>query len=60
MLKQAAICFSGSRVHPKFPINRKEVIKMADKKNNCGCGCIPLKEIKNKATKEKKKTKKTK
>ena len=33
---------------------------MADKKNDCGCGCIPLKEIKNKATKEKKKAKKAK
>ena len=33
---------------------------MADKKNDCGCGCMDLKEIKTKATKEKKQAKKSK
>jgi hypothetical protein len=33
---------------------------MAEKKSNCGCGCIPLKKISEKAPKEKKKTKKSK
>ena len=35
-------------------LNRKEVIKMADKKSRCGCGGIPLKQNSTKTTKEKK------
>ncbi|KKK90502.1 hypothetical protein LCGC14_2722350 [marine sediment metagenome] len=31
---------------------------MAEKKNPCGCGCVPLKQNDNKATKEKKEGKK--
>jgi hypothetical protein len=38
----------------------KEVIKMAGKKNSCGCGCIPLKQISAKVKKEKKKAEKSK
>jgi len=30
---------------------------MADKKNSCGCGCIPLKQNGTKAAKDEKKTK---
>jgi len=33
---------------------------MAEKKNNCGCGCIPLKQSSEKAAKDKKKDKKSK
>ena len=40
--------------------HRKEVMKMADKKNSCGCGCIPLKQNSTKAAKEKKEAKKSK
>jgi hypothetical protein len=31
--------------------HRKEVRKMADKKNSCGCGCIPLPPKKGKKSK---------
>ncbi len=31
---------------------------MADKKNSCGCGCIPLKQNNIKVTKDKKKDQK--
>jgi len=41
-------------------LNKKEVIKMAEKKNDCGCGCIPLKQTSEKPAKGKKKTKKSK
>jgi len=41
-------------------LNKKEVIKMAEKKNNCGCGCISLKQTSEKAGKGKKKAKKSK
>jgi hypothetical protein len=61
MLKQIdGYPFFNRRASPWIAIQRKEVTKMADKKNNCGCGCIPLKEIRNKPTKEKKKVKKAK
>jgi len=33
---------------------------MASKKNDCGCGCIALKQIGEKPAKDKKKTKKAK
>jgi len=33
---------------------------MAEKKNDCGCGCIPLKQINEKPPKDKKKVKKSK
>ena len=33
---------------------------MAEKKNGCDCGCIPLKQISEKQAKGKKKTKKSK
>jgi hypothetical protein len=33
---------------------------MTEKKNGCGCGCIPLKQASNKPDKGKKKTKKSK
>ncbi len=39
---------------------RKEVMKMTDKKENCGCGCIPLKQKAKRATKEPKEVKKSK
>jgi hypothetical protein len=39
-------------------LNRKEVVNMADKKNSCGCGCIPL-EKSEKAAKKDKNTKKS-
>jgi len=35
-------------------------MKMAEKKNDCGCGCIPLKKDSEKPAKDKKKTKKSK
>jgi hypothetical protein len=35
-------------------------MKMADKKNSCGCGCIPIKKNSTKAAKEKKEDKKSK
>jgi len=43
-------------------LNGKEVIKMAEKKNDCGCGCIPVKQIKitEMPAKDKKKTKQSK
>jgi len=37
--------------------HRKEVIKMVDKKENCGCGCTQLKEKSTNAPKDKKKGK---
>jgi hypothetical protein len=61
MLKQRINAWdSSSRANSDTAIKRKEVTKMADKKSDCGCGCIPLKEIKNKPTKEKKNPKKAK
>jgi len=36
------------------------VIKMAEKKNVCGCGCIPLKQASEKPAKDKKDAKKSK
>jgi len=36
------------------------VIIMAEKKNNCGCGCIPLKQNNEKPAKDKKNAKKSK
>ena len=33
---------------------------MAEKKTDCGCGCIPLKQISEKPAKDKKDVKKTK
>lgn len=33
---------------------------MAEKKNDCDCGCIPLKQINEKPAKDKKKVKKSK
>ena len=33
---------------------------MAEKKNDCGCGCVPLKKDTEKSTKNKKKAKKSK
>jgi len=36
------------------------VIKMAEKKNSCGCGCVPLKQVSVKVTKEEKKAEKSK
>jgi hypothetical protein len=33
-------------------------MKMADKKTDCGCGCVPLKQNSPKATKDEKKPKK--
>jgi hypothetical protein len=33
---------------------------MAEKKNNCGCGCIPLKQASEKPTKDKQDVKKSK
>jgi hypothetical protein len=36
------------------------VNKMAEKKNGCGCGCIPLKQTSGKPAKDEKKTKKSK
>jgi hypothetical protein len=33
---------------------------MAEKKNNCGCGCIPLKQNSEKPAKDKKEAKKSK
>jgi hypothetical protein len=35
-------------------VHRKEVKKMADKKENCGCGCIPVKQRGKKAAKDRK------
>ncbi len=40
-------------------LNRKVVIKVAEKKNDCGCGCIPRKQKSVKAAKGKKKAKKS-
>ena len=40
--------------------DRKEVIKMADRKNICGCGCILLKQNSAKTTKDGKTAKKSK
>ena len=40
--------------------NKKEVIQMAEKKNVCGCGCIPVKQASEKAAKDKKNVKKSK
>jgi len=40
--------------------NKKEVIKMAEKKNVCGCGCIPVKQASEKAAQDKKNVKKSK
>jgi len=40
--------------------HRKEVMKMADKKNSCGCGCIPWKKSTTKVTKDEKKAEKSK
>jgi len=42
------------------PMLRKEVMKMAEKKSDCGCGCIPLKGKSTKATTDKDKPKKPK
>jgi len=39
---------------------RKEVIRMADKKSSCGCGCISQKPKQQKVAKEQKKAKKSK
>ena len=33
---------------------------MAEKKNDCGCGCVPSKQISEKPAKDKKETKKSK
>ena len=33
---------------------------MAEKKNDCGCGCIPLKQVSEKPAKDKKDVKKSK
>jgi len=41
-------------------LNKKEVIKMAEKKKDCGCGCIPLKQNVEMPAKDKKKAKKSK
>ncbi len=42
-------------------LQREEVMKMADKKSTCGCGCIPpMKQNSTKATKDKKKAKESK
>jgi hypothetical protein len=61
MLKQTdGLPYFNRRGNPQIAIQRKEVTKMADKKNNCGCGCIPLKEVQPKAPKGKKKVKKAK
>jgi len=40
--------------------NKKGVIKMAEKKNACGCGCIPVKQASEKAAKDKKNAQKSK
>jgi hypothetical protein len=40
--------------------NKKEVIKMTEKKNVCGCGCIPVKQASKKAAKDKKSDQKSK
>ena len=49
--------FSDGKSNPDVGIHRKGVIKMADKKNPCGCGCIPLKQNSTKVTKDEKKAK---
>jgi hypothetical protein len=41
-------------------LNREEVMRMAEKKNGCGCGCIPLKQPIEKPAKGKKEIKKSK
>jgi len=41
-------------------LTEKGVIKMAEKKNVCGCGCIPLKKAGEKPAKDKKDAKKSK
>jgi hypothetical protein len=40
--------------------NKKGVIKMAEKKNVCGCGCIPVKQASEKAANDKKSDQKSK
>ncbi len=40
--------------------DRKEVMKMTDKKATCGCGCVPLNPKDAKATKDDKKVKESK
>jgi hypothetical protein len=44
----------------KESISGKEVMRMADKKGNCGCGCIGEKQGSPKATDDKKKPRKSK
>ncbi|CAB5080636.1 hypothetical protein D3OALGA1CA_5265 [Olavius algarvensis associated proteobacterium Delta 3] len=41
-------------------LKRKGVIDVAEKKGDCGCGCIGEKQSKEKTAKSKKKTKKSK
>jgi len=44
---------------PKY-FNGKEVMKVAEKKKDCGCGCIAAKPAKEKQIEDRKKTKKSK
>jgi len=41
-------------------LNGKVVSKMTEKKNDCGCGCMPRKQKRVKAAKGKRKAKKSK
>jgi hypothetical protein len=61
MLKQNLGISSLKRIQAPWSItHRKEVMKMAGKKDTCGCGCVPMKENSTKAANEKEKPKKSK